>query len=73
MLEAVVGLSDAGRTERIRLENVSAGLEIGHVHRLHDIRTRQREQLVVALHVLLKVGEARAAVIGFGQPVPLVH
>ena len=60
-LEPVVGLGDRVRAERIRLDQVRAGFEVGLVDLADHVRAGEHEQLVVALHVLAVAGEALAA------------
>ena len=53
----IVGLRDRRRVERIGAHDVGAGLEIGVVDRADDIGLRQREEIVVALDVVVVAGE----------------
>ena len=41
--------------------------------RAHDIGLRQREEIVVALDVMVMAGKARPAIAGLVQPVALDH
>ena len=56
-LQRVIALGNAGRGERVRLDDVGAGFQIGVVDRSHDRRLRQREQVVVAAKVARVVAE----------------
>ena len=49
--EAVVGLRHGVRVERVRLDDVGAGLEVLPVDAADDVRTRQHEHVVVALEI----------------------
>ena len=51
IVEAVVGLRDAGGGERVRRDDVGARIEIGGVDRPDGGRLGQREQVVVAAQV----------------------
>jgi hypothetical protein len=66
-LERVVGLADARRGEGVRGRDVGAGLEVGAVHALDDLRPREVEQVGVALHVARVVAEPLAAPLLLGQ------
>ncbi len=69
MLGAIIGLADAVGAERVGLDDVRPGVEIGAVDAGDDRRAGQRENVVIAL---LVVGEfAATAEIGFFQPVRL--
>ena len=61
-LHAVVRLRNAGRAERVRLDDVRAGREVFVVNRPNDLRLREDEQVVVALQVMRVVVEAPAEV-----------
>ena len=60
-LGGVVGLRDGRRAERVGLDDVGAGLEEGVVDAAHDVRARQRQDVVVALQGDRVVREALAA------------
>ena len=72
-VEAVVGLGDAGRGERVRAEDVRAGIEIGDVDGVDGRRLGQAQEVAVAAQVARMVAEPLAAEIGFGEPVGLEH
>ncbi len=59
--------------ERIRLDDVGAGVEILAVDRADDIRTREDEDVAVAAQILRVILEALAAEVGFRQLVALDH
>jgi hypothetical protein len=46
--QAVVGLRDRRRAEGVGLDDVGAGGQVRVVHRAHDVRPRQHQQVVVA-------------------------
>ena len=60
-LQGVVGLGDPRRRERVRLDDVRAGVEIGVVDRPDDPRLGQRQEVVVAAEVARMVAEPRVA------------
>jgi hypothetical protein len=72
-LEPVVRLHDRGAVERVRLEDVAAGLEVLVMDPADDVRPRQHEQIVVALEILRVVEEALAPEVPFGEPLALDH
>ena len=72
-LEAVVALGDGGRAERVGLDEVGAGGEVGVVDAGHDVGLRQHQDVGVALQVVAVIGEAGAAVVGIREAVPLHH
>ena len=65
MLGAIIGLTDPVGAERIGRDDVRPGVQIGFADRGHDIGTRQREDVVVALLVVRQAKIAR--IIGFDQ------
>ena len=69
MLASIVGHGDLGGTERVRLDHVRPGIEIGGVNALHDVRPRQAQKVIIALLVLREV--QRPAIIRLGQPMLL--
>ncbi len=66
ILEVVLGQHNRRAAERVRLDDVRAGFEIGAVYVEHDVRPRAHEHLVAAL-------QRRTAEIGRGQPGLLQH
>jgi hypothetical protein len=70
---AVIGHRNAVGVERAGFQNVGAGGEILTVDFANDFRLGQQQQIVIALQIARPVGEARAAIIGFGQAVALDH
>ncbi len=72
-LHAVVRHRHAVGVERVRLEDVGAGLEVRLVDVADHIRPRDDEQVVVPLEVARPGGEALAPVVGLRQPVALDH
>ena len=70
-LERVVGLADARRREGVRGRDVRAGLEVGAMDALDDLRARQVEQVGIALDVPRVLAEALAAPLLLGQPAVL--
>ena len=71
--QAVVGLGDAGRGERVGGDDVGPGGKVGRVRRLHGRRLRQAEEVVVAPHVTRVIGEARPAEVALAEAVALEH
>ena len=71
--EVVVGHRDAVRVERVRLDDVGAGLEVLAVDVLDDPGLRQHEKVVRALEVRRMIREALPAVSRFVQAVRLDH
>ena len=71
LLHLVVGQRDDLRVEGVRLDDVGAGLEVLEVDGADDVRLGQRQQVVVALHVGVPVGETLPAVPRLVRPVPL--
>ncbi len=61
-LQRVVGLSDRGRRECVRRDDVRARLEVGAVDVADDLGTGEVEEVRVAGHVVGVVAEALAAV-----------
>ena len=72
-LEPVVGLHDRGAVERVRLDDIGAGLEILAVDRCDRVRAGQNQQIVVAPHVARVRRETVAAEVGLRQPQLLDH
>src|SRR2546422_9910501 len=68
---AVVGLRRSVRVEGVGLDDVGPGLEVLVVDLANHPRTRQREQVVVALQVASGPGETLAAEIAFRELVAL--
>ena len=69
--QPVVGLADRRGVERVRLDHVGPGVEVGGVNRGDDVGPREREQVVVAAQVTRMVGEARPPEVGLGELVLL--
>ena len=69
----VVGLGDGRGAEGVGLDEVGTGLQVLLVDFLDDVGSGEREQLVVALHVMGMVAEALAAVVVLAQLVLLDH
>ncbi len=69
----VVGLGHLGGVEGVGLEDVGAGVQVGLLDGLDDVRAAEQQQVVVALHVARPVCEALAAVVLFLQLVALDH
>eukprot|EP00754_Rhynchopus_humris_P019685 Rhum_TRINITY_DN14653_c10_g1::Rhum_TRINITY_DN14653_c10_g1_i1::g.106929::m.106929 len=57
----VVGQRDGGRVEGVRLDHVGARVEVVHVDLVHEVRLREAQQVVVALHVAVPVLELLSA------------
>ncbi len=72
-VEAVVGLGDTGRGERVRAQDVRAGVEVGGVDRGDGRRLGQAQQVAVAAQVARVVAEPLAAEVGLGELVGLEH
>ncbi len=70
-LQAVVGLRRGVRVEGVGLDDVGAGLEVLGVDLANHLRTRQREEVVVAPQFARGVEEALAAEIRLREPVAL--
>ncbi len=60
-LESVVSLADGRGTEGIGFNDVGTGRKIVGVNFFDDVRTREAEEIVVALEVVGEVSEAGAA------------
>ena len=71
--EVVVGLRDARCRERIGLDDVGPGLEIGAVDRFDDVGSGQREHIAVALQIGVVALERFAAEVGLAEVVALLH
>jgi hypothetical protein len=71
--QAVVFLGDAGGTEGVGLDQVSAGSQVLVVDLADHIGPGELQQVVVALQILAVVGKARAAKVGFAELVALDH
>ena len=61
------------RVEGVGLEDVGAGIEVGRVDVVDDLRLRQRQEVVVALQIVRPAREAFAAIIFLGELVALDH
>jgi hypothetical protein len=72
-LQPVVGHRDRLRVERVGLDDVRAGFEIRAMDLLDDVRLRQIEDVRRALEIARMIGELRAAIRLFVQPVALDH
>ena len=66
-LEAVVGLGDPGGRERVGLDDVRPGVEVGAVDRGHDVRPGQADQVGVTAQVTRVVAEPLAPEVRLGQ------
>ena len=73
MAHVVVVLGDAGSAKGVGLDQVGPGGQVAFVDVADHIRARQAEQLVVALHIVGKVGKALAPVLGLGELEALDH
>ena len=71
VLEAVVGLGDAGGGERVGADDVGAGREVLAVDVTDDVGLGQREDVGVALEVVVVAGERLAAVVVLAELVAL--
>ena len=69
----VVGEGDGRAVEGVRLEDVSAGLEVGAVDVADDLGLGDDEEVVVTLELTVVVGKACAAVVLFLQLELLNH
>ena len=72
-LERVVGHRDRVGVERVRLDDVRAGVEVRVVDLADDLRAGQDEDVVGAPQVVIVVLEALAAELFLGQRVALDH
>ena len=72
-VEAVVGLGDARGRERVRAQDVRAGVEIGGVDVSDGSRLGQAQEVAVAAQVARVVAETLASEIGLGESVGLEH
>ena len=72
-LEPVVGLHNRRAVERVRLDDVAAGFEVLVVDPADDVRTRQHQQIVVALEIAPVILETLAAKVLFSQLLALNH
>ncbi len=73
LAEAVVGLADRRRGERVGRRDVGARGQEGAVDLGDDVRPRQVEHVGIAGHVARAGGEALAAIVGRRQPARLDH
>ena len=73
VLHAVVGLGDPLRAEGVGGDDVGTGLEVLPVDRPDDLGLGQAEQVAVAAHLLVPVGEPVAAITRLVEPVTLDH
>ena len=73
ILHVVIRHGDRGRIEGVGLDDVGAGSEILFVDFADDLRLGQRQQIVVALHIVGEVFEALAAIRRLVQIVVLDH
>ena len=71
--ELVVGLRNRRGVEGIGFDDVSTGGKILGVNTANDLGPRQQQQVVVALQIVLMIGEARIAKVALFQPVALNH
>ena len=71
--QIVVALGHRSGAEGVGLDHVGAGRQVLLVDLADDVGPHQRQQLVVALEVLVMVLEAIAAEVGLGQLVALDH
>ena len=62
-----------GGVEGARFENVRPGRQIPGVNAADDLGFCQQQQVVVAFQVVRMVGEARTAIVGFGELATLDH
>src|SRR5439155_14731336 len=69
--EAVVGLGDACRRERVRAEDVRAGVEVALVDRGDGARLRQTQQVAVATEFAPVVAEPVAPILRLAEAVRL--
>ena len=69
IVDEELALGDAGRAERVGLDDVGAGFEEAAVDVADHRRLRQREEIAVVQQVLLRILEALAADVGFLHPV----
>jgi hypothetical protein len=72
-LEAVVGLADARRRERIRGGDVGTGGQVATMDVQDHVRARQIEQIGIACDLLRVVEEALAAIVGGREAGALNH
>ncbi len=72
-LHAVVGLGHLGGVEGVGFENVGASIQVGFLDRTDHIRTREHQQVIVALYIARPVGETFATVVLFLELVALDH
>ena len=73
ILGAVIALADGVGVESVGLDDVGAGLQVGAVDALDQVRLGQVEQIEIAFEIPAVPGEARAAVIGFVEAALLDH
>ncbi len=70
---AVIVLRHRGRTKRIGLDQIGARGQIALVNVADDLRLRQAEQFVIALHIARPIFEALAAILRFAEFEALDH
>ena len=73
LLHAVIGQRDPLGVERVRLDDIGAGLEVRAVNAPNRVGLGECEQVVVAPDVAVPVGEPLATVFGFAERVLLDH
>src|SRR4029079_6909364 len=65
IVDEELALGDGGRAERVRLDDVGAGLEEAAMDVTDHLRLGETEEIAVVQQVLARVLEARAADVGF--------
>ena len=72
-LQPIVGHGDRLRVERVRLDDVGAGLEVGPMDLFDHLRLGQRKEIVRPFEIARMIGKLRAAIRALVQPVALDH
>ena len=70
---AIIRLRNGGSVEGVGLDDVRARFQIGAVNGVDNVRLCENEQVVVAFHVAVVIGEARPTIAGLVQLVALDH
>ena len=73
ILHVVIRHRGSGGVERIGLDDIRAGFQIGLMDGTDDLRLGERQKIVIAFEIVRKIGEARAAIIRFVELVALDH
>ncbi len=70
---AVVGLGYLRGVERVGLEDIGAGVQVGFLDRGDHIGAAEQQKIVVAFDIAWPIGKARATIVVFLEAVTLDH